>query len=52
MRLTWRAWEICANIKGGEIVIFDKAYIDYEHLKELDEGGGILGKQGKGEHRL
>ena len=34
-----RAWEICAGIQDGEIVIFDKAYIDFEHLSELDERG-------------
>ena len=32
-----RARELCANIKPGEIVIADKAYIDYEHLYELDQ---------------
>jgi hypothetical protein len=32
-----RARELCANIKAGEIVIADKAYIDFEHLYELDQ---------------
>jgi len=34
-----RARELCADIKDGEIVIFDKAYVDYEHLRDLDERG-------------
>ena len=34
-----RARELCANIDAGEIVIFDKAYIDFEHLGELDQRG-------------
>lgn len=32
-----RAREVCASILSGEIVIFDKAYIDLLHLAELDE---------------
>ena len=30
-----RAREVCAGIKAGEIVIFDKAYIDFSHLADL-----------------
>ena len=30
-----RARELCAGIKGGEIVIFDKAYVDFSHLADL-----------------
>src|SRR5262249_52401731 len=30
-----RAWELCAAIKPGEIVIFDKAYTDFRHLADL-----------------
>jgi IS4 transposase len=30
-----RAREVCAGIKAGEIVIFDKAYVDYSHLADL-----------------
>lgn len=33
------AWELCASIKSGEIVLFDKAYVDFEHLRDLDERG-------------
>ena len=30
-----RAREVCAGIKAGEIVIFDKAYVDLGHLADL-----------------
>lgn len=30
-----RAREVCAGVQAGEIVIFDKAYIDYSHLADL-----------------
>lgn len=30
-----RAREVCAGIKAGEIVIFDKAYVDFSHLADL-----------------
>jgi hypothetical protein len=32
-----RAQEVCAGLKAGEIVVFDKAYVDFEHLYRLDE---------------
>ena len=35
-----RAREVCAGIKSGEIVLFDKGYVDYEHLRDL-EGRGV-----------
>jgi len=31
--------ELCANLKAGEIVIFDRAYVDFSHLARLDERG-------------
>ena len=31
-----RAKEVCASIQAGEIVVFDKAYVDFEHLRDLD----------------
>lgn len=34
-----RAREVCAGILAGEIVVFDKAYVDFPHLAELDERG-------------
>ena len=34
-----RARELCAEIKEGEIVIFDKGYIDFDHLLDLDKRG-------------
>jgi hypothetical protein len=30
-----RAPELCAGIRAGEIVVFDKAYVDFSHLWEL-----------------
>jgi hypothetical protein len=33
----WRAREVCAGISPGEIVVFDKAYVDFEHLHDLDQ---------------
>jgi len=29
------AKELCAEIKAGEIVVFDRAYVDYKHLNHL-----------------
>ena len=34
-----RAREVCAGVKDGEIVIFDKAYVDFDHLWSLTERG-------------
>jgi hypothetical protein len=34
-----QARELCASIGAGEIALFDKAYIDFAHLFELDERG-------------
>lgn len=36
-----RAREVCAGVLPGEIVIFDKAYLDFLHLSELD-GRGVF----------
>jgi len=36
-----RAREMCAGIREGEITIFDKAYVDFGHLAELEERGVI-----------
>jgi hypothetical protein len=30
-----RAHELCAGVAAGEIVIFDKAYVDFSHLADL-----------------
>ena len=35
-----KAWELCAGLLAGEIVIFDKAYLDLLHLFELFKRGG------------
>ena len=34
-----RARELCAGVQSGEIVLFDKGYVDFGHLKDLDERG-------------
>jgi hypothetical protein len=34
-----KAWEVCAVLQDGEIVAFDKAYLDFVHLNDLDERG-------------
>jgi hypothetical protein len=34
-----RAREVCAGVKAGEIIIFDKAYLDFDHLFELAMSG-------------
>lgn len=34
-----RAREICAGVRDGEIVIFDKAYVDFGHLWDSDQRG-------------
>ena len=34
-----RAWELCAGVKSGEIVLFDKGYVDFGHLQDLDQRG-------------
>ncbi len=33
------AVELCADIRSGEIVVFDKAYIHFPHLNNLDKRG-------------
>lgn len=34
-----RAREMCAGIQSGEIVLFDKGYVDFGHLRDLDRRG-------------
>ncbi len=34
-----RARELCAGVRSGEIVLFDKGYVDFGHLKDLHERG-------------
>jgi len=36
-----RAREACGDLKSGEIVLFDKGYVDFEHLRDLD-GRGVF----------
>lgn len=34
-----KARTLCTGLQDGEIVVFDKAYTDFEHLYELDQRG-------------
>lgn len=34
-----RARELCADLKSGEIALFDKGYVDFAHLGDLDQRG-------------
>jgi len=34
-----RARELCAGIREGEIALFDRGYVDFAHLFELDQRG-------------
>ena len=36
-----RARELCAGVKSGEIVLFDKGYVDFGHLRDLDARGSF-----------
>ena len=36
-----RAREVCAQLQSGEIVVFDKAYVDFDHLADLNARGVI-----------
>jgi hypothetical protein len=37
-----RARELCAGVKSGEIVLYDKGYVDFGHMKDLDERGAFF----------
>jgi hypothetical protein len=34
-----RAHEVCAGLLSREVVLFDKAYVDFDHLQALDVRG-------------
>jgi len=34
-----RARELCAGVQSGEITLFDKGYVDFGHLRDLDARG-------------
>lgn len=34
-----RAAQVCAGVKAGEIVLFDRAYVDFVHLGVLQDEG-------------
>ena len=35
------AWELCAGLRAGEVVVFDRAYVDFRHLHALS-GRGVV----------
>lgn len=34
-----QSYELCAGVRSGEIVVFDKAYVDFQHLRTLTQRG-------------
>ncbi len=34
-----KARELCSGLQAGEIVVFDKAYVDFDHLATMDQEG-------------
>ena len=42
-----RARELCAGVRAGEIVIFDKAYLDFAHLADLSMRGVVWATRAK-----
>ena len=34
-----QSYELCAGLRPGEIVVFDKAYVDFAHLYDLTRRG-------------
>ncbi len=41
------AWELCAGMKAGEVVAFDKEYVDFKHLKTLSDRDVSWGTRSK-----
>jgi len=47
-----RAREVCAAVQAGEIVLFDKAYVDFDHLFDLFVRGVFWVTRTKTSHRF
>ena len=43
-----KARELCAGLQAGEIVVFDKAYVDFDHLASLEAEGIFWVSRAKG----
>jgi hypothetical protein len=43
-----QSYEVCAGVMAGEIVVFDKAYVGYEHLYSLTRRGVFWVTRAKG----
>ena len=46
------AWKLCDPIRAGEIVVFDKAYVDFEHLCHLHRKGVVWVTRSNRKHVL
>ncbi len=47
-----RAREVCAGVQAGEIVVFDKAYVDFGHLYDFFLRGVFWVSRTKSSHRF
>lgn len=47
-----RAREVCAGVQAGEIILFDKAYVDFDHLFDLFLRGVFWVSRTKTSHRF
>ena len=41
------ARELCVGMKAGEVVFFDKVYVDFMPLKTFVRQGGVVGARSK-----
>jgi len=46
-----RARELCAGVKSGDIVLFDKGYVDFDHRQDLDRRGAFWVTRGSDARR-
>ena len=47
-----KAYELCSGLTAGEIVVFDKAYVDFKHLNDLDKRGVFWVTRAKGKWQI
>ena len=43
---------VCAGLRAGEIVLFDRAYVDFAHLRELTQRGVFWVTRAKASHQF
>ena len=46
------AWAVCAGLRAGEIVLFDRAYVDFAHLLDLTRRGVFWVTRAKENHQF